>query len=152
MMNPSQSYPELSLYSHQNAIPLSDGLMNRMELAGRNALPSVLAVALDESSVLAELDEVEVSFVDDATIADVHLQFMDIPGATDVITFDHGEIHISVETARQQAEEFGNEFERELVLYIIHGLLHLAGYEDGTEPERLRMDALQQRILEDVWT
>ena len=68
-----------------------------------------------------ELDEVEVSFVDDETIADLHLQYMQIPGPTDVITFAHGEIHISVETAKAQASEYANDFERELMLYIVHG-------------------------------
>ena len=142
---------ELSLYSHQEVIPLTDELMERMESAGREAMPLVLALALDERSVLGQLDEVEVSLIDDETIADVHLRFMDIPGATDVITFDHGEIHISVETARQQAEEFGSDFERELMLYIIHGLLHLAGYEDASEADHLRMNDLQQGVLEKVW-
>jgi len=142
--------PELCLYSHQDVIVLTPTLLDRLESAGREAVPCVLAVALGENSVLALLEDVEVSFVDDSTIADVHMQFMDIPGATDVITFDHGEIHISVETARRQALEFGNDFERELLLYIIHGLLHLAGYEDASEPDRLRMDQLQQGILAEV--
>ena len=143
--------PELSVYSHQGVIPLSDLLIERLETAGKEAMPQVLAVALCPGSVLADLDEVEVSFIDDETIADVHLRFMDIPGATDVITFDHGEIHISVETAQQQAMDFGNPFERELMLYVIHGLLHLAGYEDATDPDRERMDRLQQSILAKVW-
>ncbi len=143
--------PELSVYSHQGVIELSDQLLGRLEVAGRAAMPKVLAVALRSASVLADLEEVEVSFVDDETIGDVHLRFMDISGATDVITFDHGEIHISVETAQQQALEFGNSFERELMLYIIHGLLHLAGYEDAAQPDRERMDSLQQAILAEVW-
>jgi len=70
----------------------------------------VLELATDPVSALTQIQEVEVSLVDDVTIADVHLRFMDIPGATDVITFDHGEIHISVETARQQAMEFENGY------------------------------------------
>jgi len=146
-----QPLAELSLYTHQEVIPLTDELMERMAVAGREALPLVLELSLDEHSVLAQLDEVEVSFIDDETIADVHLRFMDIPGSTDVITFDHGEIHISVETARQQAEEFGSDFERELMLYIIHGLLHLAGYEDASEADHLRMNDLQQGVLKKVW-
>lgn len=143
--------PELSIYSHQRAIALSDSLIEQLETAGKEAIPRVLAVALPSASVLGGLDEVEVSFIDDETIADVHLRFMDIPGATDVITFDHGEIHISVETAKQQALDFGNSFERELMLYVVHGLLHLAGYEDATDPDRERMDRLQQSILAEVW-
>ena len=150
-MNRSQPLPEISLYSHQEVILLPDELMALMERAGREAMPLVLELALDESSVLGQLDEVEVSFIDDETIADEHLRFMDIPGATDVITFDHGEIHISVETVRQQAEELGSDFERELMLYIIHGLLHLAGYDDASEADHLKMNDLQQGVLMKVW-
>jgi len=147
-----RTMPELAIYRHQEVIALSDELLEKLQLAGNASMPQVLDVALSPNSALSELHEVEVSLIDDSTIADVHLQFMDIPGATDVITFDHGEIHISVETAQQQAIEFGNDFERELMLYIIHGLLHLAGYEDATESDRLRMDRLQQNILSKVWS
>lgn len=143
--------PELAIYNHQEATALSAGLLEKLQSAGNAAMPLVFDVALSSHSALSQLEEVEVSLMDDSTIADVHLQFMDIPGATDVITFDHGEIHISVETAHQQALDFDNAFERELMLYIIHGLLHLAGYEDATKPDRLRMDRLQQNILSKVW-
>lgn len=143
--------PELSLYVHQDKIELGQDLMQRLELAGQASVPKALELALSDDSALSRLDEVEVSFIDDDTIADIHVRFMDIPGATDVITFDHGEIHISVETARQQADEFGNAFERELMLYVIHGLLHLAGYEDASDSDRARMDRLQEQILKDVW-
>lgn len=126
--------------------------MARFEQAGRLAQQKALALALDDSCSLATADELEVNFVDDEVIADLHLRFMDIPGATDVITFEHGEIHISVETAARQAEQYGNGFERELMLYIIHGLLHLAGYEDAIEVEQLRMNRLQEGILAEVWS
>ena len=110
----------------------------------------VLAVAKTNNSALTQLDEVEISLVDDTTIADVHMRFMDVPGATDVITFDHGEIHISVETAHSQACEFANDFERELMLYVVHGLLHLAGHEDASDEGRATMDELQQKLLNEV--
>lgn len=143
--------PELSIYVHQDKIPLEQDLVQRLQAAGQAAVPKALNIALSPDSALSLLDEVEVSLIDDETIADIHVRFMDIPGATDVITFDHGEIHISVETARQQADEFGNSFERELMLYVIHGLLHLAGYEDSSDDDRSRMDRLQEEILQDVW-
>lgn len=146
-----RTIPVFAIYCHQEVISISDDLLEALQSAGNAAIPLALEIALSSHSALSKLEEVEVSLIDDSTIADVHLQFMDIPGATDVITFDHGEIHISVETARQQAMEYGNAFERELMLYIIHGLLHLAGYEDATESDRLRMDRLQQNILSKVW-
>lgn len=131
---------------------MSDELLELFEAAALEALPHVIEAARIPRSVLIDLDELEVSLVDDATIADVHMRFMDIPGATDVITFDHGEIHISVETARQQALDFANAYEREVMLYIIHGLLHLAGHEDATPEGQARMNHLQQSILDKVWT
>ena len=147
----SSTMPELTVYCHQSVIKISDELMRRLEAAGRKALPKALAVATSPDSALLGLEEVEVSLIDDEAIADVHLRFMDIPGATDVITFDHGEIHISVETAQSQAAEFQNDFEREVALYIIHGLLHLAGHEDASDEGAARMDDLQVAILDQVW-
>ncbi len=99
--------------------------------------------------VLRGLAEVEVSFLSDAAIARVHRDFMGIPGATDVITFDHGEIVISTETARENAALYGRSLGEELALYIVHGLLHLNGYEDKTGPEAARMHRIQEKILQE---
>lgn len=142
---------QLSVYNHQKVIRLSAGLLKRLQLSGCRAIEQVLKIAGNGNTALAGLDEIEVSLLDDDTIADIHLQFMGIPGATDVITFDHGEIHISVETARLQAREFGSDFTKELMLYIVHGLLHLAGFKDDTDEGSARMDELQQSILSAVW-
>ena len=60
---------------------------------------------------------------------------------------DHGEIIISVETGTRQAEEHGEPVERELLRYLVHGLLHLAGHEDGEEEARAKMVAEQERIV-----
>ncbi len=76
---------------------------------------------------------------------------MSLPGATDVITFDHGEVHISTETARRQGAEHGNPEDRETMLYLIHGLLHLAGYEDKSDGGFNAMRAKQEDILEQLW-
>ena len=142
---------EISIYSLQEVVPLSDEFLDQLAAAASKALPLALDVAAVDGSSLAHLEEVEISIVDDETIADVHLKFMAIPGATDVITFDHGEIHISVETAQKQAAEYGNSYERELVLYIVHGLLHLAGHDDQSDDDAARMDEMQQAILNQVW-
>ncbi|MDG1356787.1 MAG: rRNA maturation RNase YbeY [Akkermansiaceae bacterium] len=141
---------ELNVYNHQDAIRLSANLCSRLQVSGRAAVTEVLKIAKHDSN-LGKIDEVEINFVDDETIADLHLQFMQIPGPTDVITFSHGEIHISVETARDQARDYANDFERELMLYIVHGLLHLAGYEDATERQSDEMDNMQSTILTRVW-
>jgi len=100
-----------------------------------------------ENAPLASLSNVEVSFVSDAAIARVHRRFMGIPGATDVITFDHGELVVSTETARSNARNYGRTLDEELVLYIVHGLLHLNGFEDKKPDDAENMRQLQERIL-----
>lgn len=100
--------------------------------------------------LLSGLDAIEVSLVSDASIAAVHGQFMDDPTPTDVITFQHGEILISLETAARQAAEHGHPSEREALLYLIHGLLHLNGFDDTTAEARAEMEAVQVEILQEI--
>ncbi len=102
----------------------------------------------DGHFALKQLDEVEVAIVSDRVIADVHQQFMNIPGATDVITFEHGEIVTSAETAADYARQYNHGVNQELALYIIHGLLHLNGYDDLTRSDAALMRRTQQRILQ----
>ncbi len=104
-------------------------------------------VSADGRFALKALDEVEVAVVSDRTIARVHRDFMAIPGATDVITFAHGEIVMSAETARANAREYGHTAAEELALYTVHGLLHLNGFEDKTSRDAIRMRRVQSRIL-----
>ena len=106
-------------------------------------VPHVLSVA---RNVIPE--EIFVVLVSDRKIAAIHEQFMGIAGATDVITFQHGEILISVETAARQATEYKSDLSRELRLYIAHGLLHLAGYDDHSEDGFREMAKLQNELVE----
>ena len=57
------------------------------------------------------------------------------------------EILISVETAQRQAKVFGTVFEREVALYLVHGILHLCGYEDGSREGQAQMGQLQEELL-----
>lgn len=102
----------------------------------------------DGHFALRALPEVEVAIVSDAVIADVHQRFMKIPGPTDVITFEHGEIVIGAQTAAQYARQYGHGVDQELALYIIHGLLHLNGYDDLTRNDAAVMRRTQRRILQ----
>ena len=98
-------------------------------------------------SVLEQLEEIDIAIVSDKRIAQVHVDFMGIPGATDVITFEHGEIVISAETARLYAAEYGSSTDEEVALYILHGLLHLHGYDDLTAKDHRRMHSVQSRLM-----
>lgn len=100
-----------------------------------------------KNAELGELPEIAVLIVSDSRIATLHRKFMGKAGPTDVITFQHGEIFVSAETARRQARQFENSLSRELKLYIVHGLLHLHGFDDRSARDAKRMGAVQSRIL-----
>jgi probable rRNA maturation factor len=101
------------------------------------------------AAVLAGLSHIDVVIVSDKVIADIHRRFMNVEGPTDVITFDHGEIVISAPMAKTNATRFGKPLVDEIGLYIIHGLLHLNGYDDTTPAEARLMHRTQDRILAD---
>lgn len=95
-------------------------------------------------------ERILVILVSDRKISTIHQQFMGIAGATDVITFQHGEIVVSVETAARQAIEFETDLSHELQLYIAHGLLHLAGYDDHSEDGFREMSKVQNELVAKV--
>jgi len=101
----------------------------------------------DGPVVLPGLELVEVSLVSDETIARVHGEFLSDPSPTDVITFHHGEILVSFDTARTAAPEAGTCVGAEVLLYMVHGLLHLMGHGDAGKEERIRMHQLQDMIV-----
>ena len=128
---------------------------NRVDLPWlRRFAPLALAECEGEGIALGtpleSLEEIEVSIVSDRASAKVHHQFMNIPGPTDVITFEHGEIVISVETAAGYAAQYNQLLDHEIGLYIIHGILHLNGHDDLAEPAASRMNQAQSAILKRV--
>ncbi len=118
----------------------------------RLALAECLKNPAHEKTVLPRLPGVEVTVISDADIADVHERFMQIAGPTDVITFDHGEILISAETACRNAARYGKSPVEELALYLIHGLLHLNGFADKHPADAAKMRSVQTRILKHCLT
>jgi probable rRNA maturation factor len=113
----------------------------------KTALPECLAHPAGSQTPLPSLEEVAVSILSDRAIAAVHLEFMQIKGPTDVITFDHGEILISAETAQSHAAHYSQKLEHEIGLYIIHGLLHLNGFKDKRADDAEKMRRLQAQIF-----
>lgn len=140
--------PTLEVHVHCGAVAVDDGALLS---AAKRALPLCLAETGNSgAAVLGELETIEVSLISDAEIARVHGEFMDDPEPTDVITFPHGEILISVETAAREGGRHGHSASRETLLYLIHGLLHLNGHDDLGDAPRAAMHAVQERILDRV--
>jgi probable rRNA maturation factor len=96
---------EVIIGNHQDAVDVPVAWLTALEDVGGVAASMAVERAADEENSLAHLATLEVALVDDATSERVHMDFMDIPGATDVITFHHGEIVICAEVAKRQAQE-----------------------------------------------
>ena len=138
---------EIEVHNRQRRVPVRLAWLR--EVAGA-ALEECLHHSDDGLFALKQAPVVEVAIVSDEVISRVHEEFMGIPGATDVITFDHGEIVISAETAEVYAREHGHGVDQELALYIVHGLLHLNGYDDTTPAAKKRMFRVQEKVWEKV--
>jgi probable rRNA maturation factor len=133
--------PSLALFNRQRKKRVN---LFEFRIFAESAILKVMAL----KTPLGLPEEINVIFVSDARIAGIHRQYMSVEGPTDVITFGHGEIVISVETAERQAKTFASSFDHELRLYCVHGLLHLAGFDDLTNNGFKRMAKLQERIVQ----
>ncbi len=137
---------------NQQATDIPESWLTALESVAHEAARLALENATEDDSPLFHLATLEVALVDDVTSDQVHRDFMDISGPTDVITFHHGEIVIGAEVAERQAAEYGEPLSREILRYFVHGLLHLAGHEDADPEERAIMEAAQEKIVAALWT
>jgi probable rRNA maturation factor len=142
MSNPSP--PRIRVRNLQRKIAVNVGELEDFAAA---AVQRCLPLRKQKRTDLRKLREVFIYIISDRRMAFLHRRFLGKTGPTDVLTFQHGEIFISVETARRPARAFGNSLMRELKLYIVHGLLHLHGFDDQTPAEARRMKATQEKIL-----
>ena len=101
------------------------------------------------------LGPVSYIFCDDNKILEVNKQFLQHDYYTDIITFDYtegdkisGDLFISLDTVRTNAEQFGQDYNTELHRVIIHGILHLCGINDKGPGEREIMEAEENKALE----
>lgn len=126
----------------------------KLEKRKTNAWIKLVAAKYDK-----KIGEIAYIFCDDAKILEVNKTYLQHDYFTDIITFDYcegavlnGDIFISLDTVRTNAQEFGVTFENELHRILIHGILHLCGQDDKTPEARLEMtrkenDALQMITL-----
>ncbi len=98
--------------------------------------------------------ELSIAFLTDPALAALHADFLDDPATTDVITFEGnpglgvaGEVCVSADTAAAYAAAHGRDFSAELTLYVVHGWLHLAGYDDLRPQKKRLMRAAEKRAM-----
>src|SRR5205814_949916 len=107
--------PKITVRNLQRTVPVKVADLQRF---AQKAAKLCLRLPRKSKMDLNELREISVLIVSDGQMASLHRQFMNESGPTDVITFQHGEIFISAETARRNAQRFGNALARELRLYV----------------------------------
>jgi probable rRNA maturation factor len=136
--------PRISVRNLQRKIPVNVAELQKFAL---KVIPRSLHLRSQKRTDLTKLREIFVWLISDRRMSRLHLEFLGKTGPTDVLTFQHGEIFIGVEMAKRHARAFGNSLQRELQLYIVHGLLHLYGFDDRTQPGARRMEKMQAKIL-----
>lgn len=121
-------------------------------------------LGVDVGRVIAELGhargrfgDVAIRIVGDSTMTALHARHCGIETTTDVLTFDHRrddaidvDIAVCVDEAARSAAARGHHLERELLLYIVHGLLHCIGYDDHEPADFAAMHAEEDRLLEAI--
>lgn len=137
---------------------------NEVENFENNYEQDFTAIIEQALKTLGIEDDVEVScvFVDDERIHEINREYRHIDRSTDVISFameDNdqfyvegmprtlGDIFISVDHAKKQAEEYGHSLRREMCFLFTHGILHLLGYDHMTDEQEKEMFGLQDKIL-----
>jgi probable rRNA maturation factor len=101
-----------------------------------------------------ELGTIVYTFVNDETLLDMNKHYLNHNTYTDIITFDYtekkkiaGEIFISTDRVKENAQKFNSSFDNELKRVIIHGILHLCGYKDKTNSDAKAMRLKEERSL-----
>lgn len=105
-------------------------------------------------SEICRLGDISVIFCSDNYILDINRKYLGHDYFTDIITFDYregdrlsGDLFISVDSVGENAVEYGTEFNEELNRVIVHGLLHIIGYDDHTEEDTAVMRAKENYYL-----
>lgn len=139
-----------------------DGIENLKE---EELIKTVVETVLEEENIHKNLD-VYITLTNNETIREVNKQHRNIDKETDVLSFPMfereeiqklqaedevedilGDIIVSIQKVREQAEEYGHSFERELAYLVTHGMLHLLGYDHLIEEEKVQMRKREEEIL-----
>ena len=125
--------------------------MEKPKICTRRTSAWVKKVAASHGKTIGEIAYI---FCSDPYILDVNKKYLQHDYYTDVITFDYcegnklsGDIFISIDTVRSNAEQFGTDFYEELSRIIIHGILHLCGFKDKEPAAKEQMTAEENKAL-----
>lgn len=141
----------IELMDHQHEVEIPTRWLRELREAALRTWRLLPQHVLENHS-LDEMEALDIALVSAAESDRIHREFMRIDEATDVITFLHGELIICPAVAEVQAVENQEPVLRELLRYIVHGMLHLAGHLDDQESRRIVMEEVQEQIVADLWS
>lgn len=140
-------YPEaLSIEYDHPSLSLDEGILERLI---HHVIDAEEAVLVHVSLVLS----------DHETVRQLNETYLEHDYNTDVLSFSlqeesssevEGEVYVDLDTAAERHEEFNTSYEREAYRYVIHGVLHLLGYDDATEAGQNTMRAREDQYLDEV--
>jgi probable rRNA maturation factor len=139
---------KIAIASPQETVPINRKQMREI----------VRAVLEGEGQGVADAD-VSLAFVDNPTIHTLNKRYLDHDEPTDVLSFPlsepgarklSGELVIGAEVAQAQAQERGHDVQVELALYVIHGLLHLCGFDDKSDAAAAQMRERERHYLKQL--
>ena len=121
----------------------------------KNKLANNRWLKMVAGSEIRKIGDINVIFCSDNYILYVNMKYLQHDYFTDIITFDYcegkvlsGDLFISVDSVRENSIEFGTDFEEELHRVIVHGVLHLIGYDDHTEEDKKVMRQKENYYLQ----
>lgn len=136
--------PSLSLANRQRTCRFDTTFILQIVQIAR---PACVACVRADTAPLSDLQAVEAVILGNRAIGRVHDEFFSDPSPTDVITFHHGEILIGAGIVTENARLYGHTPDEEAALCYIHGLLHLAGWDDHEPEEAKEMARMQEQIF-----
>jgi rRNA maturation RNase YbeY len=124
----------------------------KFRLREGNAVKKIIARIISDAGLKAGI--IEVIFTSDRKVYEINSEFLGHDYYTDIITFNYnegrtinGEIYISAERVRENAETYGALLKTEIRRVIFHGVLHLCGYDDRTKEEKKKMSEMEEMYL-----
>ena len=129
------------------------------KLKDKRKLSAYIKSIIDEHIDVNRID-INYIFCSDEYLLEKNIAFLDHDTLTDIITFDlsetvddlTGEIYISVERVKENAEKFGVTYQHELHRVIFHGILHLCGFKDKTDADAKMMRQMEEQSLAGYFT
>lgn len=121
----------------------------------QDQLEKVLAFLVQNENY--QSGDINVVFCSDTYLLQMNKSYLNHDYFTDIITFDYvedkiisGDLFISLDRIKENADTYANDFSQELYRVVIHGVLHLCGYKDKSESEKIEMRAKENQYLERV--